>query len=393
MNITFEHKTCQSIDELVSIAWQESKLHHDEVFLIKEREDDLMKLINDEIDPSELDPFEFLLEQQIEPPKLFTSPKVAKKEIETRQKLDLVVAVDSGIIHLGDFVGGDTAFAIRGAAICTHENHVYIFQYNTGAIVVDSHNLKPLMEYMGQRLGSMNLYFTKDKSGNYQLSTNILRNQNQIQDRFRNFVERMILEEALGLLKANGKGILLVDGALSAGTYDTPKTYIESFLSESSRNNIEVVAISKKTRIRIQNIPIGSLLDEHPQFVGYIPLRKLIEDERANGSETVRPYKQITAAKDMFAVRFGLGPPALTFRVDVNSSISSTSEEVLNDVMSKCSIFGCYPKPLIDAHRYSCFFFQDVQSIIADLIVKTGAQPKEDQSMGWMFEPFGSFGK
>jgi len=98
-------------------------------------------------------------------------------------------------------------------------------------------------------------------------------------------------------------------------------------------------------------------------------------------------------ANELFAVRFGLGPPALTFRVDVHNSIRSTANEVLNDVFDQCQIQGCYPKPLIEAHQFSSFLFQDAQTLTSDLIVRTGARPKEDLSMEWMFSPFGSFGK
>jgi hypothetical protein len=71
----------------------------------------------------------------------------------------------------------------------------------------------------------------------------------------------------------------------------------------------------------------------------------------------------------------------------------SNPEEVLQHIFDQCQIQGCYLRPLIDAHQYSSFFFQDVQTLTADLIARTGAHPREDPSMEWMFAPFGALGK
>jgi hypothetical protein len=187
---------------------------------------------------------------------------------------------------------------------------------------------------------------------------------------------------------------LLIDGALPAGTFDTPVAYLEAMLETTVKNRINVAAISKKTRIAVAGKPLPSLFDDQPTFVGYMPLKDILRDERdALMEQGVRPVEEITLANELFAARFGLGPPALTFRVDVKNSIRSTSEEVLNEVYSDCQIHGCYPRPLIEVHQQSTFLYQDVYLLLADLIVRTGARPKERQSMDWLFAPIGNFGK
>jgi hypothetical protein len=126
-----------------------------------------------------------------------------------------------------------------------------------------------------------------------------------------------------------------------------------------------------------------------------MPLTHIITADRLKLIEKglARETEDITLGNELYAARFGLGPPALTFRVDVKNSKRSTPAEVINTVFSDCQIHGCYPKPLIEAHQHSSFLSQDVQLLLADLVVRTGARPKERQSMDWLFAPIGSFGK
>jgi hypothetical protein len=205
----------------------------------------------------------------------------------------------------------------------------------------------------------------------------------------------MIQEEAIGIMIANKRGLLLIDGALPAGTYDTPVTYLQKMLEVTAENRIDIAAISKKTRITVAGKPLGSLFDEKPAFVGYMPLTEIITVERSTLAEKglARKTEDITLGNEIYAARFGLGPPALTFRVDVKNSKRSTQAEVINAVFSDCQIHSCYPKPLIKAHQHSSFLHQDVQLLLADLVVRTGARPKERQSMDWLFAPVGSFRK
>jgi hypothetical protein len=166
-------------------------------------------------------------------------------------------------------------------------------------------------------------------------------------------------------------------------------------LETTVKNKIDVAAISKKTRIVVSRKPLSALFDESPAFVGYMPLKEIIRAERDElvSQGIARRVEDITMGNELFAARLGLGPPALTFRVDVKNSIRSTHSEVIESVFSDCQIHGCYPKPLIEAHQHSSFLYQDVQLLLADLVVRTGARPKERQSMDWLFAPVGSASK
>jgi len=400
MRIRFVERTNPDIDRLVEISWEARASHEDELFRIPERdEEEATQLINDEVESEPYGEKTEELPEEDEPYidlSKFSDAKPFEGEASTRPPVRrLLVTVDSGIAHLGEFVGGGIAFAIRGAAGCLIEDEGIVLRYNTGSLLVDEKNRVPLFSYIGKRLGNEELYLTRLESGDLAPNPAVLANVNQIQDRYRNFVERMIQEEALAILVSNGRGLFLLDGALPAGTYDTPVSYMQRMLEVAADKKIDVMAVSKKSRISVAGKPISALFDDWPTFVGYMPLKETLAREREKYVQEglARRVSEITLANELFAVRFGLGPPALTFRVDVHNSIRSTPTEVLNYTVNQCQIHGCYPKPLIDAHQFSSFVYQDVQLLTADLVARTGARPKEDSSMSWMFEPFGGFGK
>ncbi|MFP4099461.1 hypothetical protein [Coleofasciculus sp.] len=158
----------------------------------------------------------------------------------------------------------------------------------------------------------------------------------------------------------------------------------------------DVVAISKKTRITVEGIPIQNFLDEKygVDFVGYVPIKDRVQQERREARGAGQGVRiKVTVAKQMYAARFGFGPSSITFRVDLHNCRGKTADEVINEVYNYCRIYGGYPKPLIEAHQYSCFLFQDFQNILAQAAIHLGARPQEQPTMEVLFQPFGSFGK
>jgi hypothetical protein len=399
MRLRFVDRTNAYIDRLVRIAWETRASHEGEYIRVPRRDEaEIDQLINDEIEiESEGEALDGETPRGskliVDLSKFSTARSFGEDKSLRRPPIQrLLIAVDTGVVNLGEFVGGGLAFALRGAAICLIDDQVTVLQYNTGPLLIDGNNQVPVFRYVGKRLGNEELYLARDDSGDYVPRPSAFETGNQTRDRCRNFVERMIQEEALSILSANKRGILLVDGALPAGTFDTPTSYLQDMLNRAVNDRIDIAAVSKKSRITIGGRPISALFDDQPNFVGYAPLKEIMAEERSKYVEQgiVREASAITLANELFAVRFGLGPPSLTFRVDVHNSIRSTPFEVIADVFSQCQIQGCYPRPLIEAHQFGSFLFQDVQTLTADLIARTGARPKEDPSMEWMFSPFGA---
>jgi hypothetical protein len=277
MSFNFHDRTNSHIDKLVEISWRESNSHANDVFLTRVTdESNIMEVINDKIDVSETNADNSMLNLRHE------GKTQAFDESQVVRGSRAIIAVDTGLVHLGDFVGGGIAFAIRGAAICRIGNQQEtILRYNTGPILADQQNLVPALRFIGKRLGNEELYLDKLADGRFIPREHILGDANQVEDRYRNFVERMIQEEAIGIMIANKQGLLLIDGALPAGTYDTPIAYLQRMLDVTVDNLIDVVGISKKTRITIAGKPLSSLFDEKPALVGYMPLTAVMTAERS----------------------------------------------------------------------------------------------------------------
>ena len=228
MQIRFLDRGNRDVDELVRIAWESRGSHEGEYLMIPERsETEVSGFIKDEDegipeDPSQQEDVssDFPEFEDIDPQESGPS-----KDLRAQR---LLIAVDSGVVDLGEFVGGGVAFAIRGAAVCLIDNDVTILKYNTGALFLDEENKVPVFRYMGLRMGKDDLYLVRNEEGELLPRPSAFETGNQLRDRCRNFVERMIQEEVLGILAGNQRGLLLLDGALPAGTFDTPQAYLRS---------------------------------------------------------------------------------------------------------------------------------------------------------------------
>lgn len=384
MQITFAERSNKDIDQLVQLCRTPSKQvgsdtlvipRFDELasgYTVKDELRDADGGDNSHVDHLQIIAYRFKLPQRIIP--------------------DLTVAVDSSVLPLGQMVGGGVAFAIRGAAVCIGSGSMLVLRYNTGTLVIVAENKLQTFRHIGRRLGHPDLY-VEEKDGRLKERLSAIDNTNRIQDRCRSFIERMIQEEALGVLAANNGGLLLVDGALSA-SYDTPVNYMRQMLATARNHGVDVCAISKRSGLSISGLSVTSLFDRYPRFVGYAPLLPIVRAERKSyGWARQRSAGTITVGTQIFAARFGFGPPGLTYRVDVSKSYGSTDDDVINTLYNKCPMYGGYPKNLIDAHQYCTFLGGEALSLLADLVARTGTKVKEDPSMSVLFQPFGAFGK
>lgn len=382
MVVIFAEPSCTAIDEFVALCERLAPDGSGAVLLIPPMEDLEVHTDDEEELADDVQTLDYSGLIQAYP---FSVPQ--------RIIADLLIAVDSGIVTLGQLTGGGIAFAVRGAAVCYAAGEVLILRYNTDALLITPDNKAAIFRHVGERLGTPGLY-VHDTPAGLVPKPSAIDTPNQITDRCRNFVERMIQAEVLGLLAANNGGLLLIDGALTAGSYDTPITYLAAMLDFARTHAIDIGAISKRSGIMIAGRPIDALFDERPEFVGYAPLLPVIKQEREAFEKLgMRAASAVTAGTELYAVRFGYGPPGLTFRVDVHKSRASTNDDVINDLYNKCQMYGGYPRPPIEAHQYSSFLPGDAQTLLTDLVVRTGLRVKEQPSMNVLFQPFGAFGK
>jgi hypothetical protein len=379
MQIAFANRSNLDIDHIVAIASEHMISHTNRRTLYvtafgPEDEDEEVR----HEDEQSLD-----LELESVPPTPF-------KPLPRAKPLPLI-AVDSGVQELGTLAGGGLAIAVRaGALLECGDGRPLVLRYNTGGLVIDEGNRLPFFHAIGKRLGQPNLWVHVASDGTLHLADKTPLQPNEVKSAVRSFVERMVTEEAISVLASLGGGTLFIDGALPPSSYDLPNKYVVEMLSACAFAGVDVVALSKKTRYTVRGRPIGALFDDHPTFVGYTPIRKLVDSPRAQrGGE----YRDVSAASEVYAARFAVGPTALTFRVDVHNSTYSMPTEVIERVYTDVHLYGGYPMPLIAAHQYSSFLGLDGPALAADLVARYDLRFEADRSMNVLFHPFNAFGK
>jgi hypothetical protein len=69
-------------------------------------------------------------------------------------------------------------------------------------------------------------------------------------DRFRNWFERML---QLIAVEMTANGVILLDGALTLRSRDTPSSFLTNLVSAANERNNCLIAISKQSDIQVQN--------------------------------------------------------------------------------------------------------------------------------------------
>src|SRR5574338_1152526 len=162
ITLQFEEKSNLAISTLVQICYSNLKLHQQDTLVTKPLEniyqsqyqaiDDQIQYPEPEDDISTIGP-----------------PILAYPFAQTKHPIkNLVIAVDSGIVPLGQLMGGGIAFALRGSAVIynseqgTDKNILMVLLYNSGVIIVNNQNKGPIFRYVGERLGKPDLYVRRN---------------------------------------------------------------------------------------------------------------------------------------------------------------------------------------------------------------------------------------
>lgn len=315
-----------------------------------------------------------------------------------------LIAVDANVVPLGWLPTGGVVCAIRAAALCVPLHSAVaspmgvVYRYSTGALMFDQQNISVLGHYVGSRLGDEDMLVSLSPSPpHYLTKASVHLTPDAMPDRIRSFVERLVLEDAVALLAASDGGHLVLDGSLGYGIFDTPSAYLNSFLAACQRKNINVIAVSKTSRMSVSGVPITALFHALPGFVGYQAILGLLEDERQSlraagdyeGKVVEWSQHALTAADAMYAVKFAVYPDA-AYRVDVHPALGHLPDDVLDAFYHHCPITCGYPAPLVHAHQFSGFLLPDVQSLIAQATIQFGVRPSMPPTLETLYQPFGS---
>lgn len=324
--------------------------------------------INDTLDSRDEDSNDIALAWQ---------PTEGIRQFETSRVVP-VAAIDSGIVRLVDAEDGPV-IALRGSAVIDDiADRTSLGYAKTGVMYLRSDAKMQLLYMIGQDLGKPDLFVELADDRPVSVKRGVADNDNQFTDRFRNWFERLIQERAVTMIK---KGILLLDGALTMNTRDTPTEFFRNLVEVAEANDNSVIALSKQSELLIGNPPraIKYWLDDQPGMSCYRLLSKEMRSESQSKANRV--------LGNTYAARFS--PTGACYRMDVYPAQGQSDDEAISLFYTSCLFPIGYPDILVRAHTYSYFTSPDVIQLQAQARATYGLIPRQEADLGSIFSPFG----
>jgi hypothetical protein len=244
-----------------------------------------------------------------------------------------VVAIDTSTIKLGEIEGGSLC-ALRGAAVLLENGHYRFVRY--GPLVFSLGDTSVSTYENLRNLGLPPFHGEPNVDG--------------LLKRMRNLLERWL---QFSMSNAVTNGFILMDGSLTAGTPDNPSRDLEQILDSARRGGSLVIAISKKTKLRIRNQSMTGMLETESN--------PCLLDVDAEVTEQFPPYP-VRFLGRVFVGK--LARSGFSFRMDVDREVS-----MRDTVKGLCELTGTdivdqgYPETLRMAHILSTFTASDVLAI------------------------------
>lgn len=272
-----------------------------------------------------------------------------------------VVAVDTSTIKLGELEDG-TLCALRGAIVWLEENRYRYSRYGPLVFSLSNSSNTSFEEFADLGLTP----YTGETSVDIVIK------------RVRDVLERWLQFNVSSTVR---NGILLVDGSLTAGTPDNPAKELERILQTARRAGNTVIAISKKTKLRIKNQSITGLL-EHKSNPCLLDV-----DEEVSAQFPPYPVRFLGR---VFVGKLAKG--GFSFRIDVDRGLSlQDTLKSIRELTGTDIVDQGYPETLRMAHILSTFTASDVLAMQVFAASRFGVQllPKLLLRRS-LFGPFGT---
>jgi hypothetical protein len=258
----------------------------------------------------------------------------------------LVAAVDTSTIKIGDTSTG-MIIAIRGATTWK-QNRTYKYT-RLGPFIfhITEDNKNQLYNTLEHA------YFSTTYGSMHQAAPNIM----QMPTRLASLLERWLQTM---LAKTVNKGVLLFDGSLTSGTFDTPVQRLKEILSYARRNNSIVLAFSKATTLRANGILITEQLPNYdPPY--------LIE---TTGLHSKPP---IILLGDVYVAR--LNKANFAFRLDIDKETTPEQRiDALQKLLGNDLYTQSYPETLRLSHILCTFTANEILAMKHFITRKHGIQ-------------------
>jgi hypothetical protein len=189
--------------------------------------------------------------QQFRSPEQYPSTLQLKRTpipLKPNHQETIIAAVDTSTIKIGETSTG-IIIAIRGATVWKQGGYRYT---RLGPFIFHITEENKNEVYNTLEKACFNTYYT----GNRQAAPHLM----QMPTRLASLLERW---HQTMLAKTLINGIILFDGSLTSGTYDSPAQRMKEILSLTRRNRSIVLAFSKMTTLRVNGYLITDQLPNH----------------------------------------------------------------------------------------------------------------------------------
>ena len=288
-----------------------------------------------------------------------------------------IAAVDCGIVRLGETENG-LVITMRAAIVVEDGEKSGVSIFRTGPIYLHNHYKLKVLHRIGAHLGKPDFFVEMDITDvnnpkPIRVKRGVADDAHQYGDRFRNWLERLTQRIAVTFVE---NGTILLDGALTLRTRDTPNSYYDELARLAGMKGNSIIAISKQSMLQVNGKPVRFWLNDLPNRVCYRSLSPMMRKE---GIERVYG--------NAYASRFSLLGP--TFRMDVKPVDGQTDDEAINRFYSSSLMRGGYPDILVRSHTYSYFTSPDVIQLQAQAGAKYRLVPQPEIDLSGIFAPFG----
>jgi hypothetical protein len=281
--------------------------------------------------------------------------------LKPSQEETLIAAVDTSTIKIGETSTG-IIIAVRGANVWK-ENRMYHYR-RLGPFIfhITEDNKKDVFNALEKS------YFGIQYGSGHLSAPNLL----QMPTRLASLLERW-LQTMIARIATNG--LLLFDGSLTSGTFDTPVERMREILTTARKHGNIVLAFSKATCLRVNGYLITDLLPERepPYLLETTGLR----------------FKPPTVLLgDVYVAR--LNKANLAFRLDIDREIPFPERITAMGRLLGNDVFQSYPETLRLAHILCTFTANEVLAIQHFITRKHGIQIVNRPDMHrLLFGPFG----
>jgi hypothetical protein len=273
-----------------------------------------------------------------------------------------VAAVDTSTIKIGETTTG-TVIAVRGATVRRQNRNYRYIRLGPFIFHITEDNKNAV--YSNLERDCFCLPFAEHQSAPplFQMPTRIA-----------SLLERWMQTQ---LARTTSDAVLLFDGSLTSGTFDTPTSRLREILGAARKNHNAVLAFSKATSLRLNGYLITDLLPE-----GEAPY--LLETMGLRFKPPTVPLGDVYVAR--------LQKANLAFRLDIDCELPVERRmDAVQRLLGNDAVQSSYPETLRLAHILCTFTANEVLAMQHFITRKHGIQIVNRPDMHRLL--FGSFGR